>query len=256
MTARSLAFAIVASLVWGTATLAGPSPSLSNACGVPVHHALVEIGRHTPPQIFTPESGNGRIEFNYLSEATEPLTAMCFRTADEASLFRVPLPQGLTRCTFAGGALACSGDAATPSSVTATAGGMPPAVAQAFLAWQEQCGPSGEAEFTGDYLTAVDIDGDGVQDYILNGDGATCVENSRVVARGGGNGGTRLTIFTRHGKTVSKSLDVFTQGAEVRAHRGFATVKTVEGTTYRITDGKATKAKPGKGGTVVYTLGR
>ncbi|WP_143241427.1 hypothetical protein [Agrobacterium tumefaciens] len=133
---------------------------------------------------------------------------------------------------------------------------MPPAVAKAFLAWQEQCGPSGEAEFTEDYLTVLDIDGDGDPDYILNGDGATCVENGRVVARGGGNGGTSLMIFTRQGQAVSEALDVFTQGAEIRAHKGFASVTTVEGTTLRIAGDKATKSRSITGGRVVYTLGR
>lgn len=222
---------------------------------MPVHHALVEIGSHKPPQIFTPELNNGRMEFNYLAEATEPLTAMCFRTSDEGSLFRVPLPQGQTRCVFAEGVLSCVA-ATQRSPEPASSGGMPPAVAQAFLAWNEQCAPDGTAEFSDEYLTVRDIDGDGHDDYILNGDGATCVENGKVVARGGGNGGTSLQIFTRNGTAVSKALDVFTQGAEVRAHKGFATVKTVEGTTYRIANGRATKAKPSRGGVVVYTLGR
>lgn len=237
-------------------SVAAQTASLANACGVPVHHALVKIGSHKPPQVFTPEPNGGRMEFNHLSEATEPLAAMCFRSAEESSLFRVPLPRGLTRCVFADGALACSGTSVTASPASADISGLPPAVAKAFLTWQEQCGPSGEAEFTEDYLAVVDLDGDGDPEYILNGDGATCVENGRVVARGGGNGGTRLKIFTRQGQTVSEALDVFTQGAEIRAHQGFASVTTVEGTTFRIAGGKPTKSRSITGGRVVYTLGR
>ncbi len=150
--------------------------------------------------------------------------------------------------------LSCA--AAQHSPEAAALGGMPPAVAQAFLAWNEQCAPDGTAEFSSDYLTAVDIDGNGDEDYVLNGDGATCVENGKVVARGGGNGGTSLQIFTRQGNTVRKALDVFTQGAEIRSHKGFATVKTLEGTIFRIANGKVTKAKPSNGGAIVYTLGR
>ncbi|MDR6100570.1 hypothetical protein QE369_000748 [Agrobacterium larrymoorei] len=247
--------ALFCALLCPGALLAAQPVTIANACGVPVHHALVEIGSHKPPQVFTPELNNGRMEFNYLAEGTEPLTAMCFRTADEGSLFRVLLPQGLRQCVFVAGALTCTGTAAEALS-TASAGGMPPAVAQAFLAWNEQCAPDGTAEFSDEYLTVRDIDGDGHDDYILNGDGATCVENGKVVARGGGNGGTNLQIFTHRGKAVSKALDVFTQGAEVRAHKGFATVKTVEGTTFRIAKGKAANAKPSKGGVVVYTLRR
>ncbi|WHA39729.1 hypothetical protein [Agrobacterium larrymoorei] len=237
-------------------SFAAQTASLTNACGVPVHHALVEIGRHTPPQIFTPEPNNGRMEFNYLREATEPLTAMCFRTAEESSLFRVPLPQSLTRCAFTDGALACSGIPVPASAASSAPSGMPPAVTKAFLAWQAQCEAPGEAVFSEDYLTVVDIDGDGNQDYVLNGDGATCVDHGKVVARGGGNGGTSLTIFTRQGQAVSKALEVFTQGAEIRSHKGYATLTMVEGTTYGLANGKATKSKPDNGGTVVYTLGR
>lgn len=141
------------------------------------------------------------------------------------------------------------------SARSAAAHGMPPAVAEAYLAWHAQCDPPSEAVFSDEYLTVVDIDDDGDDDYVLNGDGASCVENGRVVARGGGNGVTSFKIIMRTGDTVTEVLDVFTQGAEIRAHKGFATVKTLEG-SYRIDNGKAAKAKPSGEGRVVYTLGR
>lgn len=232
--------------------------TIFNACGVPVHHALVEVGHQSPPQVFTPEQRNERIEFNFLATATDPLTAMCFRTVEESSLFRVPLPDGLTRCHFAEGALSCSGDTVSAAPVPTeqrSIAGLPPLVAQAFLAWNEECGTTSEAVFSEDYLTVVDIDHDGDEDYILNGDGATCIANDKVVARGGGNGGTSLKIFTRQGKHVTAALDLFTQSAEIRAHKGFTTVTTPDD-SYRIVNGKASKAKPSSGGEVVYTLGR
>ncbi len=132
---------------------------------------------------------------------------------------------------------------------------LPPAVAREFQEWKRQCAPDGEAEFSNDYLTIVDIDGDGHDDYILNGDGVTCIANGQITARGGGNGGTSLKIFTHKGKTVVKALDVFTQGADIRAHKGFAVVNTLEG-SYRIANGKASVVKPSNGGNTVYTLGR
>lgn len=230
-------------------------PMLPNACGVPVHHALVEIGSHKPPEIFTPELNNGRIEFNYLGEASEPLTAMCFRTVEETSLFRVPLPPGLARCVFTGGALACSSAPAGDTVPLELSQGLPPAVAKEMDAWRQECGPSGRAEFSADYLSRGDIDRDGAADFILNGDGATCVENGRVVARGGGNGGTSLKIFIGKGRAADPALDIFTQSAEITAHKGFAIIKTPEG-TYRLAGGKAAKSKPVAGGELVYTLGR
>ncbi|WP_153064587.1 hypothetical protein [Agrobacterium sp. LAD9] len=229
---------------------------IANACGVPVHHALIEVGHHKPPQVFTPEEKNGRIEFNFLATATDPLTVMCFRTADEASLFRVPLPDGLTRCHFADAALSCRTDKAGIAPALPeqrSIASLPPPVAQAFLAWSEECGTTSQAVFSDDYLTIVDIDQDGDEDYILNGDGATCVTNGKVIARGGGNGGTSLKIFTRQGKAVTATLDLFTQSAKIYAHKGFAAVTTPD-TSYRIASGKVSKVRSSKNGTVVYTL--
>lgn len=83
------------------------APSIDNACGVPVASAIVEIGSHQPPKVFTPENVDGHVEFNYLREGQEPLTAMCFRKHSDDSIFRVPLPAGLSRCAFEDGKLAC-----------------------------------------------------------------------------------------------------------------------------------------------------
>lgn len=246
--------ALFCGLLCPGALLAAQAVTIANACGVPVHHALIEIGNHKPPQVFIPEPNNGRMEFNHLSEATEQLTAMCFRTAEESSLFRVPLPQGLGQCVFAESALTCKITAAQ-NPPAASVGGMPPAVAQAFLAWNEQCAPDGTAEFSDEYLTVRDIDGDGHDDYILNGDGATCVENGKVVARGGGNGGTSLKIFMGTGWSARPALDIFTQGAKIYAHKGFAIVKALEA-THLIAHDKTIKAKAVAGGKLVYTLGR
>lgn len=139
--------------------------------------------------------------------------------------------------------------------VAAQSSALPPPVAREFQEWKRQCAPDGQAEFSSDYLTIVDIDGDGHDDYILNGDGVTCVANGQITARGGGNGGTSLKVFTRKGNTVVKVLDVFTQGADIRAHKGFAVVNTLEG-SYRIANGKASIVKRSNSGSVVYTLGR
>ncbi|KXG87590.1 hypothetical protein [Agrobacterium bohemicum] len=237
---------------------AAQSVAIANACGIPVHHAFIEVGKHEPPQVFTPDKNDGRWEFNFLATATEPLTAMCFRTTDKATLFRVPLPEGLTRCHFEDKALACSSESVRVAPVPTeqrSMEGMPSAVAQAFLAWRKACGDTAEAVFSDDYLTVVDIDHDGDDDYVLNGDEATCVADGKVVSRSGGNGGTSLTIFTQQAKTVTKALAVFTQSADVRAHKGFATVATADG-IYRLTNGKAAKIKSRNGGDVVYSLGR
>ncbi len=247
-----LAFGLNAS----TMPISAHATVIANACGVPVHHALIEVGHHKPPQVFTPEENNGRIEFNFLATATDPLTAMCFRTADEASLFRVPLPDGLTHCHFVNGALSCTTDKAGTAPAQPeqrSIASLPPPVAQAFLAWSEECGTTSEAVFSDDYLTMVDIDQDGDEDYILNGDGATCVANGKVVARGGGNGGTSLKIFTRQGKAVTAVLDLFTQSVDIRSHKGFGTVATPDG-SYRIANGKVSKSNSSKNGTVAYSL--
>ncbi|MGP4686732.1 hypothetical protein ACSV5K_10255 [Agrobacterium pusense] len=250
--------AMACSLMVAMTPISANATILPNACGVPVHHALVEVGRRTPPQVFNPEQRNGRIEFNFLATATDPLTAMCFRTAEESSLFRVPLPEGLTRCHFADGALSCTSEkagSATAPTEQRSITSLPPPVAQAFLAWSEECGTTGEAVFSDDYLTMLDIDGDGDKDFILNGDGATCVVNGKVIARGGGNGGTSLKIFTWEGNGATISLDLFTQSAEVRSHKGFSSVTTPDG-SYRIANDKKVKFKAPKGGKLIYTLGR
>lgn len=134
--------------------------------------------------------------------------------------------------------------------------GLPDIVRQAFVEWESGCAPDGQGSFSEDYLTTADIDGDGRPDFILNGDGATCIEKGDIVARGGGNGGTSLKVFTRKGGTLAKTLDVFTQHAEIRAHKGFAIVATAEG-TFKLANGKATKVRNApKGGKLVYTLAR
>ena len=130
---------------------------------------------------------------------------------------------------------------------------IPPIVMQEFHAWAAECETTSEAFFSDDYLTVVDIDGE--KYYVLNGDGATCVANGRVVLRGGGNGGTSLKIFARQNRNVIVSLDLFVQSAELKAYHGFAIVITPDA-TYRIANGKAFKIKPTTGGTTVYTLGR
>lgn len=252
---RAITLGLLPAILSAVPTFAAQPAMLPNACGVPVHHALVEIGSHKPPQIFTPELINGRMEFNYLSETSEPLTAMCFRTAEEGSLFRVPLPPGLTRCAFAEGALACSPAPTGANAAPEASQGLPPAVAKEMDAWRKECGPSGRAEFSDDYLSRGDIDRDGAADFILNGDGATCVENGRVVARGGGNGGTSLKIFMGNGRAADPALDIFTQGAEIFAHQGFAIVKTLEG-SYRLANGIAKRTKALSNARPVYTLAR
>ncbi len=252
---RAITLSLLPAILSAVPTVAAQPAVLPNACGVPVHHALVEIGSHKPPQIFTPELNNGRMEFNFLGEASEPLTAMCFRTAEESSLFRVPLPPGLERCAFTAGALTCSPAPTGDTTASGPSRGLPPAVAKEMDAWRKGCGPSGRAVFSDDYLSRGDIDRDGAADFILNGDGATCVENGRVVARGGGNGGTSLKIFMGKGKAADPALDIFTQSAEITAHKGFAILRTPEG-TYRLAGGKAAKSKPVAGGELVYTLER
>lgn len=252
---RAITLGLLPAILSAVPTFAAQPAMLPNACGVPVHHALVEIGSHKPPHIFTPELNNGRMEFNYLREASEPLTAMCFRTAEESSLFRVPLPPGLERCAFTAGALTCSLAPTGDTTASGPSQGLPLTVAKEMDAWRKECGPSGRAEFSADYLSRGDIDRDGAADFVLNGDGATCVENGRVVARGGGNGGTSLKIFMGKGRAADPALDIFTQGAEIYAHRGFAIVKAQEG-TYRIANGRATKTKPVAGGNLIYTLER
>ena len=252
---RAISLSLLPAILSAVPAFAVQPATLPNACGVPVHHALVEIGSHKPPQIFTPELNNGRMEFNYLREASEPLTAMCFRTAEESSLFRVPLPPGLERCAFTAGALACLPSPDVDTTASKPSQGLPPAVAKEMDAWRKECGPSGRAEFSDDYLSRSDIDRDGAADFILNGDGATCVENGRVVARGGGNGGTSLKIFMGKVRAADPALDIFTQHAEITAHKGFAIIRTPEG-TYRIAGSKAVKSKAVAGGELVYTLGR
>ncbi|SOC48170.1 hypothetical protein SAMN05892877_14114 [Rhizobium subbaraonis] len=255
--------------------------TIANACGVPVNSALVEIGSHQPPKVFTPETINGHWEFNYLFEADEPLTAMCFRTKEESSLFRVPLPTGLSRCRFEAGALSCSADAKsgavqggdanriiqgaggkrsgaqpTYTGERPSLAGLPAAVAREFIAWDQVCGEDAIGSFTEDYLTVTDIDQDGDQDFILNGDGASCVQNGKIVTMAGGNGGTGLKVFTGQEGEVSKALDIFTTGAEIRSHEGFAIVIASQ-RKYKLADGNATEtSKIPKGGDAVYALGR
>ncbi|WP_158665266.1 hypothetical protein [Ensifer adhaerens] len=294
----------IAPSVAADATPVSAGTTVANACGVPVNSALVEIGSHQPPKIFTPETVNGHWEFNYLSEADEPLTAMCFRTKDESSLFRVPLPTGLSRCQFDTGALSCSAEAKSgtvqgtnldelspeqkarlsaaademmmndpysrslleepkarieASDYTGerpTLAGLPTVVAEEFIKWDRSCGQDANGNFTEDYLTMTDIDQDGDQDFILNGDGASCVQSGKIVAMGGGNGGTNLIVFTRQAAKFTKTLDVFIQSAEIRSHQGFTTVVTSDG-SYKLISGKAIKlAKPLEGGNVAFLFGR
>jgi hypothetical protein len=304
-------------------------PSIENACGVLVQNALIEIGEHKPPKVFTPERVNGRLEFNYLSEADEPLRAMCFSGTDDKSLYREPLPEGLRRCEFENRKLSCWGKldlktlsfsknsnestdnlealfrdpdrvpkdpysrrameerlgvlademAATdpysqalidePKVLADPASqdqleyvgerpyvdDLPSAVQQEFFDWDSSCQRDQKdavGKFSPDYLTKVDIDLDGKDDFILNNDGASCSVDGKVVAHGGGNGGTVLRIIS-HNKKV---LEDFTQGAEVFAYKGYAVVRTGGG-IFKITKGKSTKiAKRPKGGKSVYVLSR
>lgn len=297
----------------GTQISAKP-PKIENACGRIVESALIEIGSHQPPRIFTPEQKDGRWEFSFLKEAgDESIGAMCFGTKDEASLYRVPLPKGLERCVFSAGALACwdsqeqtdgelermfsspddvpkdaAGRAALKARLNAMADrmvesdpyslslldepkaliqpqytgerpsleGLPESVAMEFVKWDTGCGNNANGSFTEDFLTKIDIDGNGSDDFVLNGDGASCVRDGKTVSRGGGNGGTSLKVFTRQGKKITKALSIFTQGAEIRTHKGFAVVTTTEG-NYKLANGKASKLKNvPKGGQLVYSLGR
>lgn len=232
-------------------------PDIENACGIKVANALVELGKHQPPKVFTPEEKNGRWEFNYLNEADEPMSVMCFRTKDESSLFRVPLPDNLSRCVLANGDLSCWGGAVKAANVV-SAPDIPAAVLKSFKEKQEECNDGdvhADAYFGDKFMTVVDIDGDGRDDYILNGDEVVC-KWSNGERPNIGNGGTSFTIYMGSPKGIVKTYENFLQGARVLKFKGYA-VLDVAGGPYRVKSGIAKKLRSAPaGGQLIYELSR
>jgi hypothetical protein len=139
--------------------------------------------------------------------------------------------------------------------------GMPEAVANDIKKWISYCKESNwTQQFSSDFITYVDIDGDGDKDWVLNGDEMSCVdERGDHSASGGGSGGASLDLFvTVRGDVVP--LNLFVQSATIHQFTGYAALEIADNkgrNLFRMRDGKLTKLRSlPQGGKVVYNLGR
>src|SRR5690606_32098101 len=75
--------------------------------------------------------------------------------------------------------------------------GLPEPVALALVEWDDYCRSSHNsiAQFQGDYLTKVDVDGDGDEDWVLQGKGLKCIKNGRETSAGHGNLTMQVKVF-------------------------------------------------------------
>ncbi|WP_141402149.1 hypothetical protein [Rhizobium subbaraonis] len=112
--------------------------------------------------------------------------------------------------------------------------------------------------FTDDFVTRIDIDGDGDLDYIATGDGVVCQDSGGVAhLRGSDNSGLRVLILTNASSGPALALDAKVSGGTVQRHNGFAVLDGGSGAVYQIADGKSQPLQTSpEGGEIVYSLGK
>lgn len=248
-----------------------------NLCAAGTKRASIAIGTAESGAFAASREIQGWLTFEALNTIGKDLWVVCY--APDGTKTGRPLPADVKECQTKAGVLRCSNVAgALEKSVAAKASGdaaarhrerevvntdgLPDAVVAYAARWANACRQDGHVpQFASDFITPVDVDGDGKQDFILNGDGETCVDSATggVTASGGGNGGTSFVIVANV-RGHYRKLEFFVQSAEVLRYRGFA-VAVIDGNNgrqvMRIRSGQAERiSRVPSGGELVYTLSR
>ncbi|SOC89906.1 hypothetical protein SAMN05421890_4894 [Ensifer adhaerens] len=249
-----------------------------NLCAIGTKRASIAIGSGDAGAFAASREVKGWLTFSNLDTIGKDLWAVCF--APNGERVSRALPAGVKECQTKAGVLRCSGSAgeleravadkeAISTAATLSArrsvaiDGLPDAVVASIARWEDTCRKENGSipQFTPDFITPVDVDGDGHRDYILNGDGETCVDGTTgaVTSAGGGNGGTSLILILNSGGRFQK-LEFGVQSAEILRFKGFgvAVLAGAEGRqAFRLQAGAATRIKAvPSGGQHVYSLSR
>lgn len=127
--------------------------------------------------------------------------------------------------------------------------------------WDTYCREEGGTSFfDNEYIYIVDVDDNGVEDYVFNGDGASCLKDGQTISKDGGNGGATLTLFLSTKKGSKKIIQAMTQTATIRVFKGYGVLEADSDSGHAVIQlktGKASKLKRSpKGGEVVFELAR
>lgn len=248
-----------------------------NLCAAGTKRASIAIGSAESEAFAASREIGGWLTFGALDTLGRDLWAVCF--APDGSKTTNPLPPDIKECQTRAGVLRCSRVAgalersvATKTSDEAAARlhereiiktkNLPDAVVAYAARWSNSCREDGSIpQFAADFITPVDVDGDGNRDFILNGDGETCVDakTGAVTAAGGGNGSTSMALFLNM-RGEFKKLEFSVQSAEILRFRGFAVVAVHSDRGHQlflIKGGHASRIQAiPSGGKDVYTLSR
>ncbi len=220
-----------------------------NLCASGTKRASIAIGSGDAGAFAASREVKGWLTFSNLDAIGKDLWAVCF-TANGNRASR-PLPAGVKECQTKAGVLRCSDTAgelersvadknaaATAATINARRSlaldGLPDAVVASVARWEDVCRKENGSipQFSPDFVKRVDLDGDGREDFVLNGDGKSCVDakTGAVTAAGGGNGGTSLVLFLNAGDSFKK-LEFSVQTAEIRRFKGYgvAILQSAEG---------------------------